>query len=132
SKIGAIAFEEICPVLLHAAAMDKSINSITLIGSLISYQSVVMNKLYNTGFTNNAVAGALTAYDLPDLLGCIAPRKIALVELKDQMKQPASKDLIDEELSFPRSVYSLKNVAKNLNIIPSTDDIVSIAGWCFE
>lgn len=132
NKIGAIAFDEICPTLLHAAAFDKSINSISLVGSLISYRSIVMNKLYNTGFSNYAVAGALTAYDLPDLIGCMAPRKVALVELKDQMKQPAAKELIDEELSFPHSVYSLKNVTKNLNILPSAEDIGSVVGWCFE
>jgi len=132
SKISAIAFDEICPTLLLAAVMDKSINSISLIGSLISYRSIVMNKLYNTVFSKYSVAGALTAYDLPDLIGCIAPRKIALVELKDQMKQPASEELIDEELSFPRSVYSLKNVAKNLNILPSAEDIGTVVGWCFE
>ncbi len=132
NKIGAIAFDEICPTLLHAAAIDKSINSISLIGSLISYRSIVMNKLYNTWFSKYAVAGALTAYDLPDLIGCMAPRKITLVELKDQMKQPASKELIDEELSFPRSVYSLKNVTKNLKILPSTEDIGSVVSLCFE
>jgi len=133
NKICAIAFDEMCPVVLHAAALNKSINSISLIGSLISYRSIVMNKFYNEEFSKtHAVAGALTAYDLPDLIGCMAPRKIALVELKDQMKQPASKELIDEELSFPRSVYSLKNVTKNLNILPSAEDIGSVVGWCFE
>lgn len=132
NKIGAIAFDEICPILLHAAAIDKSINSISLIGSLISYRSIVMNKFYDVSFSNYAVAGALTAYDLPDLIACMAPRKIALVELKDQMKQPASKELIDEELSFPHSVYFLKNVTKNLNILSSAEDIGSVVGWCFE
>src|SRR5450759_2269814 len=123
NKISAIAFDEICPTLLHAAAIDKSINSISLIGSLISYRSVVMNKFYDVGFSNNAVAGALTAYDLPVLIWCMAPRKIALLELKDQIKLLSSKELIDEELSFPRSVYSLKNSTKNLNILPSDEDI---------
>lgn len=132
NKIGAIAFDEICPTLLHAAAIDKSINSISLIGSVISYRSIVMNKYYNSGFSDYAVAGALTAYDLPDLIGCVAPRKIALVELKDQMTQPASKELIDEELSFPQNIYSLKNVSKNMNILPSNQDITTVVDWCFE
>ena len=132
NKISAIAFDEICPTLLHAAAIDKSINSISLVGSLISYRSIVMNKFYDVSFSNYAVAGALTAYDLPDLIACMAPRKIALVELKDQMKRPASRELIDEELLFPRSVYSLKNVTKNLNILTSSEDIGSVVGWCFE
>ena len=132
NKIGAIAFDEMCPTLLHAAAFDKSINSISLIGSPISYQSMVINKFYDMSFFNNAVAGALTVYDLPDLIGCIVPRRIALVELKDQMKQPASTALIDEELSFPRAVYSLKKVSGNINILPATDNISSVAGWGFE
>jgi hypothetical protein len=74
----------------------------------------------------------LTAYDLPDLIGCIAPRKIALVEIKDQMNQAASRNLIDEELSFPRSVYSLNKCTGNLNILSSTQNLDSIVEWCFE
>ena len=132
NKIGAIAYEEMCPILLHAATFDKSINSVTLIGSLISYRSIVMNKFYNPGFSDNAVAGALTAYDLPDLIACIAPRKIAVVELKDQMKQTASKELSDEELTFPNLIYKLKNVTNNLNVIPSTENVGSVVSWCFE
>lgn len=132
NKIGGVAFDEICPVLLHAAAMEKSIQSILLVGSIISYRSIVMNNLYNTELSNYAVAGALNAYDLPDLMGSIAPRKIALVELKDQMNQPASRFLIDEELSFPRYVYSLKNCTGNLNILSSTQNLDSIVDWCFE
>jgi dienelactone hydrolase len=132
NKIGGIAIDESCPVLLHAAVFDKSINCIALQGSPVSYLSLVMNKFYDTGFANNAVAGALTAYDLPDLIGCVAPRKIALVELKDQMRQPATDLAINEEFAFPRSVYSLKNVSKNLNIVPKAEDLSSVLGWCFE
>lgn len=132
NRIGAVAFDEMCPVLLHAAVFDKSINSVSLIGSLISYSSIVSNRFYERKLINYTVAGALTSYDLPDLIGCIAPRKISLVELKDQMKQPPSKNLIDEELSFPRSVYSSKNVSKNLNILPFTEDLGSLLVWSFD
>jgi hypothetical protein len=149
NKISGIAFNEMCPTLLHAAAMNNNISSIALIGSLISYRTVVMNRFYEVRlssnirpgsnpfsgglpYSNNTVAGALTAYDLPDLIGCIAPRKIVLVDLKDQMKQSAPVELINDELSFPRSVYSLKKVPKNINIIPPTEDLSSIIGWCFE
>jgi dienelactone hydrolase len=132
NKIGAVAFNEICPSLLHAAVIDKSISSVALSGSVISYRSIVINKFYEKSFFNYTVAGAITSYDLPDLIGCIAPRKIALIELKDQMGQPAGKELIDEELSFPRSVYSLKNVPGNLNIVTSDENISSVIRWCFE
>jgi hypothetical protein len=65
-------------------------------------------------------------------MGCIAPRKIALVELKDQMKQPASKEQLDKELSFPRSVYSQKNIPENINIKTAYEDLSSIIDWGFK
>jgi len=55
-----------------------------------------MNKLYKIGLTPTGnkgtghpyevnfswgVAGVLKAYDLPDLIGCIAPRKVAMAEM---------------------------------------------------
>jgi hypothetical protein len=131
-RIGAIAFDEMCPVLLHAAAFDKSIHSVVLSGPLISYSSVVMNKFYDIGFCSNYVAGALTAYDLPDLIGCIAPRKICLADLQDQLKQTAPDELINEELMFPRRVYNKNDVSDNMNIIPLSNDISSIVNWCLK
>ncbi len=132
NKISAVAFDEMCPTLLHAAAFTNSIGSVALIGSLISYQTVVSNKYYDEGFIKYYVPAALTAYDLPDLIGLIAPRKIALVEVKNQLKEPVTKGIIDEELRFPKSVYSLKNSNSNINFIDSQEDLSSILKWCFQ
>jgi dienelactone hydrolase len=147
-KIGAIAFNEMCLALIHAAAFDPSINNIALIGSLISYQSVVMNRLYKIGITKRpesddnwhpvevdftwGIASILTEYDLPDLLGAIAPRKIVLADIRDPMLEPASTGLINKELEFPRSAYSFKNSPKNLRILTKMDDLTSIVTWNFE
>ena len=123
TKVGAIGFDEMCIPLMHAAAFDHSINNITLIGSPISYRSIVMNRIYKIGLTptgntgpglpyfidfSSTIAGVLTAYDLPDLIGCIAPRKVVLAGLKNQMLEPASEALINEELEFPRPHTFLK------------------------
>ncbi len=89
-KIGAFAFDEMCLPLIHAAAFDESIKNIGLSGSLISYRSVVMNQSYKVDIIKRSedywhpievdfasgIAGVLTAYDLPDLIGSIAPRKV--------------------------------------------------------
>ncbi|MFC1558406.1 hypothetical protein ACFL40_03525, partial [candidate division KSB1 bacterium] len=134
-KIGAVTFGEVCPALLHAAAFNTSINKIALLNPLISYRSIVMNEIYKVGrikhrthnyLINNfsfAVAGALTVYDLPDLVGCIAPRKVVLAGLKDQMLEPASTGLVEQELAFPRRAYSLKNVSDNLDVLESYKNI---------
>jgi hypothetical protein len=88
-----------------------------------------MNKHYDQNFIRYYVAGALTGYDLPDLMGSFAPRKITLAGLKDQMKEPASSKLIEKELSFPLKVYKQKNVAENLKIIPMNNNIASTMDW---
>ena len=147
-KIGAIAFNEMCLALLHAAAFDSSIKNISLIGSLISYQSVAMNRLYRIGVTKRpgsddywhpyeidftwGIASVLTAYDLPDLMGCIAPRKIILADPRDPMLEPATPEMIDKETEFPRSVYSSVQAQGNLRILKKIDDLGSIVHWGFE
>ena len=144
-KIGAIAYNEMCLALVHAAAFESSINNISLIGSLISYRSVAMNRIHKIGLTKTGgdywhpvevdfswgIASVLTAYDLPDLIGCIAPRKVVLADLRDQMLEPASTELINKEMEFPRSVY-LKQAPGNLKILEKIDDLNAILKWGFE
>lgn len=121
--IGSVAFDKLCPVMVHAATFNQSIRSLVLIGSLTSYRSVVQNMFYNSDLAAYNVAGALKGYDIPDLLGCIAPRKIILSVLKDQMSQPAGEELIMRDLEFPLKVYTKSGKRDNLQIRYSYDDI---------
>ena len=132
NKIGGMAFETMGPVMLHAAALNNSINSVALVRSPVSYRSIAMSDFYNSGFAGNAVAGALTAYDLPDLIGSVAPKKIALVDLKDQMNETAGSQLVNEEMAFSKAAYTQKGAAGNIRIIPASENIVSVAEWCFR
>jgi hypothetical protein len=137
-KIGAIGINEMCIPLIHAAAFDPSIQHVVLTGSPISYRSIVMNRLYKIGFTARVggdywhpyeldfswgVAGALTAYDLPDLIGCIAPRRVILAGLKNQMLEPASEELINLELEFPHSVYAYRKASDNMKVLQAYENI---------
>ena len=146
-KIGAIAYNEMCIPLLHAAAFDASINSISLIGSLISYQSVASNKFYKIGITpipghdywhpvevdfSWGIASVLTAYDLPDLIGSIAPRKVAIINPQDQMLKPASLTLINKEMAFPKAAYLSERVPGNLRISEKMENLSEIVNWSFE
>jgi dienelactone hydrolase len=147
SRICGVAFNEMCPSLLHAAAFDRSISSIALVDAPLSYQSMVLNRFYETrifteasssanasnevNYSNSTVAGALSAYDLPDLIGCIAPRRVIIAGPKDHMKLPASAALVDAELSFPRSVYSSYN-NDNLSIVPANDNMEALIEWCLK
>jgi dienelactone hydrolase len=140
-KIGAIAYDETCLALMHAAAFDSTINNVTLISPLVSYKNVVTNRLYKIGNIkrptgdywhpvevdfNWGVASVLTAYDLPDLIAAMAPRKVVMADVRNSMLQPASQEVIDEELKFPRAAYSHKKVPDNLRIVDKPDVVASL------
>jgi hypothetical protein len=146
-RVGAFAVGETCIPLLHAAAFDPSIASVTLVGSQVSYRSVAMNRFYKFGLIENegggtghpyevefnwGIAGVLKGYDLPDLMGCIAPRKLVLAALQNQQLEDADRELIERDTAFPQSVYNYKKVPGNLSIVSSKEDIVSLVNWAFE
>lgn len=146
-KVGAFAIGKTCIPLIHAAAFDPSIYSITLLDPLVSFRSVVMNSHYRIGLTPReggnywhpheidfswGVGGALQAYDLPDLLGSIAPRKVMMANIRDQMLEPASPELIRLELDFPRKAFSFKKASENLKVETTYKDTVSLVDWSFN
>ena len=65
-------------------------------------------------------------------MGSIAPRKIALVDLKNQLRQTISEEYLNTELAFPFAVYSLKNKPGNIKIVSDTVDLNSIIDWGFK
>jgi dienelactone hydrolase len=146
-KIGAIALDEMCLPLIHAAAFDSSIINVILVGSPLSYKSFAMNRIYKIGLTTIeqggkqdpyeidfawGVAGVLKAYDLPDLIGCIAPRKVTMADLKDHSFKSASEDLIKQEMAFPISVYSSDGIPGNFTISALTGNTVDLVEQGFR
>jgi len=115
-KILAVARGEMCPVLLHSAAFEKSISGIALIEPFVSYRSMVMNPYYNVKYAPVAVAGALIAYDLPDLAASLAPRNLLIINSVDQNGKPAKPELLDKDLSIVRSAYFLNGTPENFEI----------------
>jgi cephalosporin-C deacetylase-like acetyl esterase len=145
-NIGAMAINGMCIPLIHAAAFDSDIKKVILSGPLASYRTVAMNRIYKIGLTEIGrgsqhpyesdfawgVAGALTAYDLPDLLGCIAPRKLAITGIKDHLLESASEDIIKEDTAFPLSVYSFRGAKDNFRIFNNGDNYIDLVNWCFK
>jgi hypothetical protein len=131
-RICAVALNGMGPVLVHAAALDQSIKAISLIGCPVSYGSMALNQFYDMDLFDNAVAGALTVYDLPDLEGSLAPRRVALVGLRDQTGKPASDGVVDKELLFPKSVYSNLKASENIRILPATESLSAVVAWSLE
>ncbi len=107
SEIYAIAKGELlCTSLLHSAVFENEFAKIALINPLISYKSIVMNKYYRLSTLMPLVPKALTAYDLPDLEAALAPNKLLLVNIKDQMENLASDIDINNDLKVVKSLFN--------------------------
>ena len=145
NKIGAVAIDNLCLSLIHAASFDSSIKNIVLIGSLVSYRSVVLNKFFKMGRTETGngsvehpyefnfswgVAGALQGYDLPDLIANIAPRKVVMADTKNQLLEVLPESELRKELYFPISVYDNK-APRNFKLAFANTNLVSLVDLCF-
>jgi hypothetical protein len=49
-----------------------------------------------------------------------------MADVRNSMLQPASQEVIDEELKFPRAAYSHKKVPDNLRIVDKPDVVASL------
>lgn len=130
-KISAVALGSMCPVLLHAAVFEQTLGRITLIEPLVSYRSLVMNRYYRPDFMINAVAGALTAYDLPDLAACLAPRELVMVNITDQNGDQAPSGVVEEDMDIVRSAFSRAGKQNNFRIM-NIDSIDGNTGEIFS
>ncbi|MCR4308266.1 MAG: acetylxylan esterase [Candidatus Berkelbacteria bacterium] len=120
--ITGIAFNELCPTLLHAAAFSPDIKNVALIDPLVSYRSVTANKYYNAGLSKYFVGGALTAYDLPDLAACLAPGRLLMINSTDGEGHPIDITMENEDVGIIKNAYSAKNASNHLQIIRTKFD----------
>ncbi len=112
-KIYGLAKNEMCPVLLHAAAFNPAIAGVALIEPLVSYRALVDEPLYSQRQIDGTVVGALAVYDLPDLAASLAPRKLLLVDVKDGADRTSDSDSTRRDLAVIKKAYA---ASKNLVI----------------
>ena len=105
-RICVLGKREMGSTVLHAAAFCQDIAQVALIEPYISFRSIVMNEYYKPHFIPTTVAGALTAYDLPDLAACVASRKLLLVNVTDQNGKAIRSDLLDSEVAVVKKAYA--------------------------
>ena len=70
--------------LLYAAAFDRRFGRVALDRMLVSYESVVNQRIHRQAF-EQIVPGALRDFDLPDLVAALAPRPVWLVNTVDPL-----------------------------------------------
>jgi cephalosporin-C deacetylase-like acetyl esterase len=71
---------------LFAALFDSRIERLALDGMLVSYESVVTERM-NQGIVEQIVPSALKYFDLPDVVAALAPRKVAIYNAVNPLGQ---------------------------------------------
>lgn len=131
-EIYAVALKELSPVLLHAAAFEPAISRIALIHPCSSYQSIVMNRFYNSSFVHSTVPGAIKCYDLPDLAACLVPRRLTMAGITDGNNIPLNKSQIDNDMRTVKTTYQYSKAENQLNILllePDEKPFAVYADW---
>jgi len=116
TEIYGVARGAMAPTLIHAAAFNPTIKRVALVEPYASYQSVVMNRFYNSDFIYGTVAGSLSAYDLPDLMASLAPRKLLLSGITDSIGKPANPETIRVNTDIIRNSYKHNSAPEQLTI----------------
>ena len=121
-EVYGVSRKEMAPVLLHAAAFESAITRIALIEPYSSYQSIVINRFYNSSFIPGVVPGALTAYDLPDLAASLAPRHLLMAGVTDGYGKITDTASINNDLDIIEVAYQKKNAERMLKIVSMKPD----------
>ena len=115
--------------LLHAAVFEKEFSKIILSAPLISYAAIAGSKLYYSPAYSPIVPGALTAYDLPDLEAVLAPTKLLLVDVRNEMNKTANKNLIESELNIVKETYKTAKAVDNFVIENNVNEKELFENW---
>jgi dienelactone hydrolase/pimeloyl-ACP methyl ester carboxylesterase len=110
-----IGVETAGPVALHAAALDPRVARLTLERSLTSWSDVAATPITHNQLTN-VVPGALKVYDLPELAGLVAPRPLALRELRTAAGKAASRADVDRAYAPCRAAYERAKAGGRLTV----------------
>jgi cephalosporin-C deacetylase-like acetyl esterase len=129
TNIGLVAHGSMGPTGIHAAAFHPEIRWLLLDESLATYASIVTNRFYTTP-TAAMVPGALSAYDLPDLIASIAPRRVAIRAPRDQRDEALSAEEAEGVFRFVTSTFRAADADDRLRIDAGATAVADLADWC--
>jgi hypothetical protein len=102
-------------VLLHAAALDDRIKSVTLEEMLVSYESVVEWKIHQEVF-ESVVPAALANYDLPDLAASLAPRRLQIINAVNPRGRRIETQHVKREYEVAQKAFAAAGAPQLFNV----------------
>ena len=106
----------------------KTARLIALRESLNSYESIVQNAFYSVN-ANSLVAGALTAYDLPDLVASLAPRKCVISRPRNHSDEAVDPSVLAYSLKVTFDAYRAQRSGDALLLARNEQTMTELAVW---
>lgn len=100
---------------LVAAAMDDRVAGVIAVGTVPSYKLIV-DAQYYAARDYFWVPGALADFDLPDLVGLVAPRAAVLIDPADALLAPLPAERCRTVCDWPSAVYQMLGVPERFAI----------------
>ncbi len=105
---------------LAAAALDQRPIGVVCVGTVPSYKLIVGSKYYETR-DYFWVAGALEDFDLPDLIGLVAPRPALMLDPVDAMLEPLEAARFRTLAQWPYGIYKRLGAPQGLQLAHTAD-----------
>ena len=123
TEIYGVARSEMGTALLYAAAFDTSIKKVALIEPLSSYEALIMNHQYRSNFVMGAVPGSLKAFDLPELVATLVPRKVLFINPANGMGEITGDNEPQPIFEIIRKAYAEKNNEDHFQTLFEKSDV---------
>jgi dienelactone hydrolase len=108
--------------VLHAAVLDTAIDRICLLQPFTGFADIALAPDYAPRFIPSTVAGAITEYDLADLMAALCPRKLLIVNPLLADGSPAEEQVAGRSLSYPAAVYDRQGQGEAFRLICRKED----------
>jgi cephalosporin-C deacetylase-like acetyl esterase len=116
---------------LLGALFEDDVRAVGARGGLAGYQTMLQSPFVYVP-ADCAVPGALTAGDLCDVVGALAPRPLRLVGLVDGLNRTLKADALATIYEPARTAYRSVGAANQLRLEPAASDDVPIWRWLLE
>jgi len=102
--------------ILHAAVFEPYIRNVSLIYPFLSYADVATTRFYKPAFIPYIVAGAIQAYDLPDLMACQSSGKLLIIDPLAADGSEATGEQLNLTYEFPERILNSQNMEKRFEL----------------
>ena len=118
-------------VALHAAALDERIGSVAALETLASYRHITQAGDYTVP-ASSFLPGVLLRYDLPSLVGALAPRSTAIVNPTDAMGEALAEKDADSTFALATKLFKRLDARKRLEVrsrTTRTEALAVLVAW---